>query len=213
VDREEGGHARHHVADVADGQGMARPGDTFGVAGTWPRRPPSSPASCRPWPERCSPGSTRPTTRWPSWPTPSTAPWDCTDAGQRTFRVDRVVAAEVTDLAANQPADLDLPARWVETVDAMERRRSQVAATILVPERLVAVVRDRFGRHCTVEAPAGPGPARLRVASHTATSVAEQLAGFGTLVDVVEPAEVRAELGRIGAEIADRYDPARRDRS
>jgi len=128
-----------------------------------------------------------------------------TEAGQRTFRVDRVVAAEVTDQPATWPVDLDLPARWADVVDAVEERRSQVAATVLVPSGLVDVVRDRFGRHCSVDGAAGGGRTRVRVASHTATSVAEQLAGFGALVEVVSPAAVRAELGRIGAELAARY--------
>jgi predicted DNA-binding transcriptional regulator YafY len=128
-----------------------------------------------------------------------------TEAGERTFRVDRVVAAEVTDQPATRPEDLDLPARWADVVDAVEERRSQVAAAVLVPAGLVDVVRDRFGRHCSVVGPAGGGRTRVRVASHTATSVAEQLAGFGATVEVVSPAAVRAELGRIGAELAARY--------
>jgi predicted DNA-binding transcriptional regulator YafY len=34
--------------------------------------------------------------------------------------------------------------------------------------------------------------------------VAEQLAGFGGAVEVLEPAEVRAELAAIGAELVER---------
>jgi hypothetical protein len=45
------------------------------------------------------------------------------------------------------------------------------------------------------------------VAAHTATGLAEQLAGFGGSVEVTGPPEVRAELGRIGAELAARYRP------
>jgi predicted DNA-binding transcriptional regulator YafY len=131
-----------------------------------------------------------------------------TERGRRTFRLDRVVAAEVTDEPADRPADFDLAGAWSEVVDAMERRRSLVAATVLADGALVPVLRDRFGRHCAVEDTGGPGPARLRVAAHTARSLAEQLAGFGTAVDVVEPEAVRTELGRLGAELAARYGDA-----
>lgn len=35
-----------------------------------------------------------------------------TEEGQRTFRVDRIVAAVVTDLAAERPADFELSEAW-----------------------------------------------------------------------------------------------------
>jgi predicted DNA-binding transcriptional regulator YafY len=130
-----------------------------------------------------------------------------TDRGRRTFRLDRVVAAEVTADAATRPAGARLDGLWREAVDEVEERRSRVSATVLAPAWLVPVLADRFGRHCHVEEPAGPGTTRLRVAAHTATGLAEQLAGFGGSVEVTGPPEVRAELGRIGAELASRYGP------
>lgn len=39
----------------------------------------------------------------------------------------------------------------------------------------------------------------------TATMIAEHLAGWGAIVDVIEPAEVRAELLRISRELAAWY--------
>ena len=125
-----------------------------------------------------------------------------TAAGRRTFRVDRMGAPALTGEVFERPADLDLPSAWEETVGEVERRRSVVTASVLVPGRLVPVLRDRFGRHCTVEAgPDAGGRSRLRVAAHTARSVAEQLAGFGGTVEVLGPAEVRAELAAIGREL------------
>ncbi|PZG17880.1 WYL domain-containing protein, partial [Nonomuraea aridisoli] len=46
---------------------------------------------------------------------------------------------------------------------------------------------------------------RVRVGAHLARSIAEQLAGWGALAEVVEPESVRAELARIGRELTDRY--------
>jgi len=46
---------------------------------------------------------------------------------------------------------------------------------------------------------------RLEVASHTARSVAEKLAGFGAAVEVLEPAAVQDELGVLGTELVARY--------
>lgn len=129
-----------------------------------------------------------------------------TPAGRRTFRVDRMSAVTPTGEVFERPADLDLPAVWAEVAGELERRRSLVTARVRVPARLVPVLRDRFGRHGEVDgAPDGDGRAVLRVAAHTARSVAEQLAGFGGAVEVLEPAAVRAELAAIGAELVARH--------
>lgn len=49
------------------------------------------------------------------------------------------------------------------------------------------------------------GRARVRIAAPMALSIAENLAGWGAGVEVVDPASVRAELARIGAELVARY--------
>lgn len=132
-----------------------------------------------------------------------------TDGGRRTFRVDRVLAAVMTDLVAERPADLDLAAEWSRVVDEVEQHRALVSATVLVHARFVPVLRDRFGRHCVVGAPADGevdgGRVRVRLAAPTPLMIAQHLAGWGTLVEVVDPAPVRVELARLGAELVERY--------
>ncbi|PZG15143.1 helix-turn-helix transcriptional regulator, partial [Nonomuraea aridisoli] len=78
-----------------------------------------------------------------------------TEAGRRTFRVDRVVSAEVTDLPAERPDDFDLPVEWARVVAEMERRRSPVSAVVLIDARFLPVLRSHFGRHCEVVAEEG----------------------------------------------------------
>ncbi|MEV4253264.1 WYL domain-containing protein, partial [Spirillospora sp. NPDC049652] len=73
-----------------------------------------------------------------------------TPDGRRTFRVDRITGAEVTDEPAERPADFDLAAAWDEVVTAMEARRATTTATATVETRYLRVLRDRFGRHCEV---------------------------------------------------------------
>lgn len=130
-----------------------------------------------------------------------------TDKGRRTFRVDRIVAAEVTDEPAERPGDLDLSREWEEVVGEMERRRSLVEATVLVAERHAHVLRHQFGRHCETVGVEDDGRVRLRVAAPMALSIAENLAGWGAGMEVLEPASVKAELARIGAELAAAYGP------
>ncbi|MGW5163366.1 helix-turn-helix transcriptional regulator, partial [Nonomuraea wenchangensis] len=130
-----------------------------------------------------------------------------TGAGRRTYRVDRVTAAETTELPAERPDGFDLAAEWERVVGEVERRRSLVTAVVLVAGRHAGILRDHFGRHCEVLGHEPDGRARVRVAAPMALSIAEQLAGWGAQVEVVEPEEVRAELARIGAELVARNVP------
>jgi predicted DNA-binding transcriptional regulator YafY len=128
-----------------------------------------------------------------------------TDRGPRTFRVDRIAAAEPTDEPAERPDDFALATAWEQVVGVVEERRSQTWATVLVEPRFLGVLRDHFGRHCHVEGETDDGRARVRVAAPTPLDLGRQLAGWGGLVEVLEPPEVQAVLGRIGAELAGRY--------
>ncbi len=130
-----------------------------------------------------------------------------TDAGRRTFRVDRISDAVVTDAAAERPAGFELSAEWERIVGEVELHRSQLTASVLLDARFLPVLRDQFGRHCDVQEELGDGRVRVRVAAPTALMVAEHLAGWGSLLEVIEPASVRAELARIGAELTARYSP------
>jgi len=131
-----------------------------------------------------------------------------TAKGQRTFRVDRITGAEVTDQVAARPVGFDLAREWERVVGEMEQRRSLLSATVLIAERLLPVLRDHFGRHCELLGTLPDGRARVRVAAPMALSIAEQLAGWGGAVEVLEPAAVRTELARLGAELVARYGPA-----
>ncbi|MET0693920.1 MAG: WYL domain-containing protein [Propionibacteriaceae bacterium] len=124
--------------------------------------------------------------------------------GERTFRLDRMTAVEVTDLPAERPADFDLNAAWQRVVEEVEEQRSLLSAVVLVDARLVFVLRGQFGRHCELEAELDDGRARVRVAAPTPLMVAQHLAGWGAAIEVVEPSSVRDELSRIGHELLTR---------
>jgi predicted DNA-binding transcriptional regulator YafY len=128
-----------------------------------------------------------------------------TDRGRRTFRVDRVVDAEVTDQVADRPEGFSLAEAWEEVVGAVEERRSQTWATVAIEARFVSILKDQFGRHCHSEGEFAPGQARVRLAAPTPLDIARNLAGWGSMIDVLEPHSVQVELARIGAELAARY--------
>ncbi|WP_040840038.1 helix-turn-helix transcriptional regulator [Nocardia brevicatena] len=128
-----------------------------------------------------------------------------TENGRRTYRVDLILHVELTEQPLHRPADLDLPAVWAEIVAEMEQRRATAAATALISERLLPILRDRQGRHCEVLGPASDGRIRVRLTAHTPRAIAEQLAGWGADIEVIEPAAVRDELAALGAALVDRY--------
>ncbi|MFB9385418.1 helix-turn-helix transcriptional regulator [Pseudonocardia petroleophila] len=128
-----------------------------------------------------------------------------TDAGQRTFRIDRVVDAEVTDLVAHRPDGFALARAWERVVEEMEARRGRFTATVVIETRFVPVLRTHFGRHCDAGPPGPDGRSQVRVGAPTALDLARTLAGWGAAVEVLDPPEVRAELARIGRELAGRY--------
>jgi predicted DNA-binding transcriptional regulator YafY len=87
----------------------------------------------------------------------------------------------------------------------VERRRSRTWATVLIEARFVPILRDHFGRHCHTEGELDDGRARVRLGAPTPLDIARNLAGWGSMIEVVEPRSVRAELARIGADLAGRY--------
>jgi predicted DNA-binding transcriptional regulator YafY len=128
-----------------------------------------------------------------------------TDRGRRTFRLDRVVAAEPTEQPAERPDDFELDAAWRQVVGEVEQQRSRTWARLLIDTRFVPILRDHFGRHCHTEAELDEGRSRVRVAAPTPRDIARNLAGWGSMVEVLEPASVQAELTRIGSELVAQY--------
>jgi predicted DNA-binding transcriptional regulator YafY len=128
-----------------------------------------------------------------------------TDRGRRTFRVDRVVEAVVTDEKAHRPADFDLSAVWNEVVGRMEQRRAATSATALIAAHLLPVLRNQQGRHCVVDGPVDDGRIKVRITAPTPRMIAQQLAGWGAEIDVIAPQSVRDQLAVLGTELVDRY--------
>ncbi len=63
----------------------------------------------------------------------------------------------------------------------------------------------QWGRHCEELDQHDDGRARVRVSAPTPLIIAQQLAGWGALIEVVNSPPVCSELARIGAELTERY--------
>lgn len=128
-----------------------------------------------------------------------------TPRGRRTFRVDRFTALETTGAQFERPAGFDLDEVWRDVVTGIEERRARTKATLLIEERFVWVLRDHFGRYCELLGVLPDGRARVRVGAPEPRDIARTLSGWGSGIEVLGPASVRAELARIGAELTTMY--------
>lgn len=138
-------------------------------------------------------------------------------AETRTYRMDRARDVEVLTEPAEDRPDFNLTQEWQRISAFVDAERSRVRARLRLPRRHLWVLRDHFGSYLRVlddraDATGGDHADRssdetieVSVAAHTARSIAEQLAGWGGTVQVLEPESVRRELAAIGAELFDSY--------
>ena len=128
-----------------------------------------------------------------------------TEAGERTFRVDRVTAVEQTGEAVVRPAGFDLAASWRSVVHTVEERRTPAHASVVGPPAIVPFVRWVFGNRVSIGPPDADGQIPIEVRCHTMDRLAHELAGFGRTLEVIEPPELRHQLATIGAELTALY--------
>ncbi len=128
-----------------------------------------------------------------------------TDGGQRTFQVARIRSVVILDERADRPEGFDLAQTWASTVAAVEQSRRHVRALVRVPAQAVGPLRERWGTDLTVVSETEDRHILIDLAAAMPEMIAEQLAGWGAQVEVISPDVVREHLGRIGAELTERY--------
>ena len=126
-------------------------------------------------------------------------------AEPRLYRLDRIVSMAVREETVPRDPDFDLDEAWRLASERIEGMRGTVAATVLVEPFAAGAMLSRFGAQATAVGTAPDGRAIVEARAHTIGALAEQLAGWVAFSEVTEPAEVRAELARLGALLAERY--------
>lgn len=128
-----------------------------------------------------------------------------TDAGPRTFRVDRVRGVEHLDAAAVRPDGFDLEAEWARVVDRVDEMRTQLRCQVLVHPRAVGSLRWIMRNRVRFGGPGDGGRIHAEVRGHGIESLAADLAGFGHAVEVLDHPELRDRLSRLGHELVELY--------
>ena len=128
-----------------------------------------------------------------------------TEAGLRTFRVDRITSVALTGDPIVRPEGFDLAEAWKLITDEVDQQRMRVRARVLVVAEEVQLVRWMFGIRLRI-GPAGPdGRVEVDIGGSDARVLAGELAGLGSIIEVVEPEEIRDHLRRIADELHERY--------
>jgi predicted DNA-binding transcriptional regulator YafY len=130
-----------------------------------------------------------------------------TDAGLRTFRVDRMTSVEPTGDPVLRPPGFDLAEAWRLITDEVDRRRSPARASALVQPHAVWWCRSVFGRRVGIGPTGADGRVEVELRGYNPRALAAEIAGLGMAVEVVGPPEVRDHLATIAAELASLYGP------
>lgn len=128
-----------------------------------------------------------------------------TEAGRRTFRIDRVSSAEPTGDPVHRPDGFDLAASWREITDEVDRRRMPLEARALCPPDAIGLLRMAFGTRLEVGDPQADGQVRVTVRGYDEHTLAGELAGLVAWLEVTDPPGLRDHMLAIGTALVERY--------
>lgn len=125
----------------------------------------------------------------------------------RTLRADRITELRVLPAAGAAPAGFDRARAWAEMVERVESLRGAVRAVVRVEPRAAKALSDRFGAQARMLSGelADAGRVSMEVSAHRVDALAEQLAGWAGVAEVVEPSDVRAALRELGERLVALY--------
>lgn len=128
-----------------------------------------------------------------------------TDAGRRTFRIDRVSSAGPTADPAHRPADFDLAASWREIAHEVDRRRTPLEAQAVCAPHGMHLLRMGLGDRLDVGGSTPDGRIEVVIRGYDEYTLAGELAGLVEWLEVTGPAGVRDHLAAIGGALVERY--------
>lgn len=128
-----------------------------------------------------------------------------TEAGRRTFRIDRVVSVEPTDDPVDRPADFDLAESWREIADEVDRKRTPLEIQAHCAPDGLGLLRMLLGRRLEVGGAMADGRIEVVIRGHNEYALAGELAGLVEWLEVTGPPGVRDHLVSIAHKLIDRY--------
>lgn len=128
-----------------------------------------------------------------------------TEAGRRTFRIDRVSSVTPTDDPVDRPEDFDLAESWREIADEVDRRRTPLEIQAVCAPDGIGLLRMVLGPRLEVGGSTRDGRIEVVIRGHNEYALAGELAGLVEWLEVIGPPDVRRHLASIGEALVDRY--------
>jgi predicted DNA-binding transcriptional regulator YafY len=126
----------------------------------------------------------------------------------RSYRVSRVASARLTDEAAERPEGFDLAAFWAGSVARFREEMPRFDATFRAHKSVLHLLHyaGRFSRLEEASEPDAGGWADVRMRFQFEEDAAGLALGFGTRVEVVEPAALRDKVSKMAEEVVAFYN-------
>jgi predicted DNA-binding transcriptional regulator YafY len=128
-----------------------------------------------------------------------------TEAGRRTFRIDRVSSADPTGDPVDRPRDFDLAGSWREIADEVDRRRTPLELQAVCAPHGLSRLRMVLGDRLEVGGGTTDGRIEVVIRGYNEYALAGELAGLIEWLEVTGPAGVRDHLASIGQALVERY--------
>ena len=128
-----------------------------------------------------------------------------TEAGRRTFRIDRVSSVEPTGDPVRRPEDFDLAESWREIADEVDRKRMPVEVQGLCVPEGIGVLRMGLGERLQVGGATADGRVEVVIRGQDEYVTAGELSGLVEWLEVTGPPGVRARLASMGKALVERY--------
>jgi len=128
-----------------------------------------------------------------------------TDAGRRTFRIDRMLSVDPTDDPVDRPEDFDLADSWREIADEIDRKRTPLEIQAVCAPHGIGLLRMMLGDRLDVGGSTTDGRIEVVIRGYNEYALAGELAGLVEWLDVTGPAGVRDHLASIGNALVERY--------
>ncbi|MFC4224341.1 helix-turn-helix transcriptional regulator [Lysinibacter cavernae] len=128
-----------------------------------------------------------------------------TDAGRRTFRIDRVSAVVPSDDPVHRPKDFDLAESWREIADEVDRRRTPVEVHALCTPEGINFLRVAVGSNLEIGAAGHDGRIAVVIRAQSEYGIAGHLSGLVEWLEITGPRGVVDHLAGIGAALSERY--------
>jgi predicted DNA-binding transcriptional regulator YafY len=136
----------------------------------------------------------------PTWYLVST-----TEAGRRTFRIDRVSSVVYTDDLVDRPAGFDLAESWREIADEVDRKRAPLEIQALCAPDGLGLLRMVLGGRLDIGGSTPDGRIEIVIRGHDEYALAGELAGLIEWLEVTGPQRVRDHLASIGSALVALY--------